>query len=920
MEQRDRSHLPGTAKEIAELLVDVVTHHLGRLPTAAPGSPVPPPVYGGHRVGADVTADLVYTLGQLRLAGLETIGGRSIESTITELLAGMDGSSTHTFFSYRVAETLAAHGPFEDNPLLEGCDPTQIQQVELACDSTDWLEMLDNGLPRNYAAVLARCEAARTRLGLLVDPTVLGGLLDRVDSMLSSHPLGYLDDGDSTSPARVDIYTLDVYLFCEPLAGYLGELWFNGAAHAVGLAERTTQSNGAAMAWGRSTGALAVCHTVELGALALTHGFGDADEHWLARTANAASNAGSWFSDGVINAHQHRSPYGYRGPSRRLQMTLDCLGKLAWAAARLTALDREGPDQRFVGAWNPHDCKRLNGGLGKLSAASQDEAFPHRDEWTPLSTDTPAGVWSHRSRANALTLAVVGPLHSDYLPVAANPSLYEVPVDRPLACWLPTVWQDDRAWCGAGLPASVTHSPDELRLRWDGLQPLPSTGNRSEILDGTREATYRINGRSIEIQERLSFDDPPSAVSVTVPEALGRPLRVEVDSDLEHRTLQVDTSGMKEWRSFWGELPRIHEVTFSPQREMSWTLRATPLLRVASESGHHHYHQSLYGPLAGRVLTSRFAAHHMNFQDGGASRLEHVDQYHLHWPEWFVGADLEAMERFLGLLERERVRLVWTQHNLRPHWDDPAFDELYEMVAAAADGVIHHSAWGMDLARQRYNYKPSAIHRVIPHGHFANLLDDWQNEQRAAIRAHTEQELELAPASLRLGVFGAPRREKQTIEVMEAFAETARDDVGLLVCSLSPEEEQAVPDDPRICAMPYEFVDRGTYNRRLATVDALVLPFDPNGTMLTTGLTADVVGAGLPALSSAWPYALEALGEAAICWGEDMAGFVETVEALDEDQLATAATASRALQDELSWERVAERTFEFLEDLGTARL
>ena len=30
----------------------------------------------------------------------------------------MDGRNTHTFFSYRVAETLLRVGPFADNPLL----------------------------------------------------------------------------------------------------------------------------------------------------------------------------------------------------------------------------------------------------------------------------------------------------------------------------------------------------------------------------------------------------------------------------------------------------------------------------------------------------------------------------------------------------------------------------------------------------------------------------------------------------------------------------------------------------------------------------------------------------------------------------------------------------------------------------------
>ena len=70
----------------------------------------------------------------------------------------------------------------------------------------------------------------------------------------------------------------------------------------------------------------------------------------------------------------------------------------------------------------------------------------------------------------------------------------------------------------------------------------------------------------------------------------------------------------------------------------------------------------------------------------------------------------------------------------------------------------------------------------------------------------------LEPCALRIGIVGAPRREKQTGPFMEAFAATDRPDVQLLVLSLDDEE---VPD-VRITARPYDFVARDEYNRRLA--------------------------------------------------------------------------------------------------------
>src|SRR3954451_2827047 len=91
---------------------------------AAPAHHLPgwriPRSFGGHAVGADVRADLCYTLHHLSGAGGETVAGQPIVEVLRTLLAEVDGRSTHTFFSYRMAETLADAGPFEGNPLTAG--------------------------------------------------------------------------------------------------------------------------------------------------------------------------------------------------------------------------------------------------------------------------------------------------------------------------------------------------------------------------------------------------------------------------------------------------------------------------------------------------------------------------------------------------------------------------------------------------------------------------------------------------------------------------------------------------------------------------------------------------------------------------------------------------------------------------------
>ena len=78
-----------------------------------------PRTFAGHRVDPDVRADLLYTLHHLAAGGVTTIAARPIDDAIATLLTRVNGRDTHTFFSYRIAETLSRAGAFADNPLLE---------------------------------------------------------------------------------------------------------------------------------------------------------------------------------------------------------------------------------------------------------------------------------------------------------------------------------------------------------------------------------------------------------------------------------------------------------------------------------------------------------------------------------------------------------------------------------------------------------------------------------------------------------------------------------------------------------------------------------------------------------------------------------------------------------------------------------
>ncbi len=93
----------------------------------------------------------------------------------------------------------------------------------------------------------------------------------------------------------------------------------------------------------------------------------------------------AWFgADGVVNAHQHRDQDAYRGPRRRLQLTLDLLGKLAWAARTLLAVRARRSRARTGGSTY---C------AGRRARAAS-------------TSRRTAGVWAYRSPAVAFVAAV----------------------------------------------------------------------------------------------------------------------------------------------------------------------------------------------------------------------------------------------------------------------------------------------------------------------------------------------------------------------------------------------------------------------------------------------------------------------------------------------------------------------------------
>jgi hypothetical protein len=260
-----------------------------------------------------------------------------------------------------------------------------------------------------------------------------------------------------------------------------------------------------------------------------------------------------------------------------------------------------------------------------------------------------------------------------------------------------------------------------------------------------------------------------------------------------------------------------------------------------------------------------------------------IEAYHLHWPEHSgLSDDLNEHQRFINCLRELGIPIIWTQHNLKPHSNNPNFIPIYRTWAAVTAAAIHHSNWGFNRVRTEYDFPASTLHAVIPHGHYGAIMQEIPSLDRATC----ERELGMAQCDLRLGIIGHPRQERRIQMAMDAFAACRRRDLKLQLAVFSLQPEHRIPrienSNLRICAWPYSPTEQKTYNKRISTFDLLMCPvvLEPNGSTLTSGIASDAIGAGRGALISDWPYLQEYMGAAGILYGRTAKDLTDASSAL----------------------------------------
>lgn len=302
---------------------------------------------------------------------------------------------------------------------------------------------------------------------------------------------------------------------------------------------------------------------------------------------------------------------------------------------------------------------------------------------------------------------------------------------------------------------------------------------------------------------------------------------------------------------------------------------------------------------------------------------ESPDVLHFHWthywsestPIWKFPAAILKFRRDLAAFKGRGGRVVWTVHNLQGHEKiNPRRDRIFSTtVASSADAVIAHTDSAASLVKQAFSIPASRMH-VVPHG---NYIDEYPNDlDQAAARARLNISAD-APVTL---FFGAVRRYKGVIELIEAFRAVADSEALLIIAGRTqePEYEQEVREaamaDPRV-RLILEFVDDADVQVYLNAADALVFPYRD---MLTSGAIVLAMSFGKASIIPNFPMMKEVAGDSAVAYDRSANGLASAIARVGctREGLADKGRVAFDRVQDWDWNRVGSMV---AESYGTAR-
>ena len=207
-----------------------------------------------------------------------------------------------------------------------------------------------------------------------------------------------------------------------------------------------------------------------------------------------------------------------------------------------------------------------------------------------------------------------------------------------------------------------------------------------------------------------------------------------------------------------------------------------------------------------------------------------LDVLHLDWPHSFY----RGKNSFYSIIKRiqfkwqlprlERVKLVWTVHNLQTHNTGGRGDQPLDWLIKRTDAIVSLSKLGVNSIKERW---PAAMHKIIewvPFGHYC----DWYKVP--VDRDRCRLILGMTGAKTVAIFFGRIQPYKGLEDLIPVFKDSAGPEDQLVIVGPSnpPEYAEVLQklsvDDSRIHLKPC-FVEKEELEVMLGAADFSVLPF-----------------------------------------------------------------------------------------------
>lgn len=256
------------------------------------------------------------------------------------------------------------------------------------------------------------------------------------------------------------------------------------------------------------------------------------------------------------------------------------------------------------------------------------------------------------------------------------------------------------------------------------------------------------------------------------------------------------------------------------------------------------------------------------------------------------------------LVRLRGTRVVWTVHNLVSHESSDPKAEMAarRLLASCCSHLVVHSATA--LRELELEWVMNLAHRasVVPHGNYDGCYPIADGESNAL-----RQRLGIPNDALCILFFGAVRRYKGVLTLVQAMSRVQRQDLRLIIAgkpneaSLKAELEKAALADKRI-VLALEFIPDQAVASFFSLAHAVVVPFERT---LTSGSVVLAMTMGKATLLSDEAKVFDLADERTSWFFDSLDNLSALIETMGRPELDARGRSARKVADTLAWPGIA---------------